>query len=244
VERYYEHAGITIYHGDCREILPTLGRVDAVVTDPPYGIGENSKKVASRGNLADPTDYGHFDWDKIPAFDAIDKFKLQTKDQIIWGGQFYPLSPTSCWLIWDKLNGNNDFADCEIAWTSINGANRIIRHMWNGMIRSGEERGVKRVHPTQKPVEVMRWCLSFIPADKSIIDPFMGSGTTGVACAKTGRKFTGIEINQTYFDIACKRIEEAYKQPDMFVQNKKEFTEHEKIQNIAAQMRLDGGMIY
>lgn len=205
----------TLILGDCSKLLDS--EWDALVTDPPYGIGENSRKVASRGKLAKPTDYGYFDWDKVPAFDSIAQAKLQTKEQIIWGGQFYPLPPTSFWLIWDKLNGDNDFADCEMAWTSINGANRIIRHLWNGMLRGGEERGVQRVHPTQKPVEVMKWCLSFLADAETILDPFMGSGTTGVACAKIGKKFTGIEINPHYYDIACRRIDEAYLQPDMFV---------------------------
>lgn len=208
-----------LYLSDCLEILPTLGKVDALVTDPPYGIGENSKKVASRRKLATPTDYGDFEWDKTPCFDGIAEAILISEYQIIWGGQFYPLSPTSCWLIWDKQNGSNDFADCEMAWTSLTGANRLIQYLWNGMIRRGEERQIPRVHPTQKPVDVMKWCIERLPDDCNLIlDPFMGSGTTGVACAKMGRRFIGIEISEKYFDIACNRIEDAYRQGDLFIE--------------------------
>lgn len=207
----------TLYLGDCLDVMPTLGKVDAVVTDPPYGIGETNKKNLSRGNLAKPTDYGEYDWDNQICPEGVNLAILKSKKQIIWGGQFYDLPSTSCKLIWDKKNGNNDLADCEIAWTNLQGANRIIRHLWNGMLRGGDERGIKRQHPTQKPLHVMKWCLRKIPDCETILDPFMGSGTTGVACAQLGHKFIGIDKTPDYFDIALKRIEEAYKQPDLFI---------------------------
>jgi site-specific DNA-methyltransferase (adenine-specific)/modification methylase len=207
----------TLYQGDCLEILPTLGKVDAVVTDPPYGIGENSKKVASRGKLAAPKDYGHFDWDQTPASAAhIAAMVSCSQHQIIFGGNYFDLPPTTCWLVWDKKNGTNDFADCELAWTNLQKAVRRIEWLWNGMIRKGDD---VREHPTQKPLGVIEWCIRQLPDDaQTILDPFMGSGTTGVACAKMGRKFIGIELEPKYFDIACKRIEDAYRQPDMFVE--------------------------
>lgn len=210
----------TLYLGDCLEILPPLGKVDAVVTDPPYGIGENDRKVASRGKLAAPIDYGQFDWDREPCSpELVTAMQACSRWQIIFGGNFFHLPATSCWLVWDKQNGSNDFADCELAWTNLNKATRRIYWRWNGMIRKGHE---ERFHPTQKPLGVIKWCLTHLPADTYIIlDPFMGSGTTGVACAKMGRKFIGIEIEERYFDIACKRIEEAYKQPDFFVERPK-----------------------
>ena len=204
-----------LYLGDCLEILPTLGKVDAVVTDPPYGIGENHRKVASRGKLADPVDYGEFDWDAQPCSpEAIATMRACSRQQIIFGGNYFELPPTSCWLVWDKLNGDNDFADCELAWTNLTGAVRRVRWLWNGMIRQGHE---ERFHPTQKPRGVMEWCLGFVPDAQTILDPFMGSGTTGVAAVKLGRKFIGIEIEPRYFDIACKRIEDAQRQGDFFV---------------------------
>lgn len=208
--------GVTLHLGDCREILPTLGKVDAVVTDPPYGIGENDKKVASRGKLAQPKDYGAFSWDAKPIDAAVVSTLLGcSRHQIIFGGNYFELPPTSCWLVWDKQNGENDFADCELAWTNLPKAVRRIYWRWNGMIRKGSD---ERVHPTQKPLGVMRWCLEQLPvADKVICDPFMGSGTTGVACVREGKRFIGIEREPAYFDAAIKRIREALQTPDMFV---------------------------
>jgi site-specific DNA-methyltransferase (adenine-specific)/modification methylase len=209
--------GVDLYLGDCREILPTLGKVDAVVTDPPYGIGENSRKVASRGKLAAPKDYGNFDWDRSPPDAAvIEMVRARSRWQIMFGGNFFTLPPSSCWLVWDKKNGTNDFADCELAWTNLPKAVRRIEWLWNGMIRKGDD---FREHPTQKPEGVMKWCIEQLPDDcATILDPFMGSGTTGVAAVKLGRKFIGIEIEPKYFDIACKRIQAALDAPDMFVE--------------------------
>lgn len=208
----------TLYEGDCLEVMPTLGKVDAVVTDPPYGIGESQKKNLSRHKLSDCTVYAGADFDHRPAPpEAIDDLRNISKQQIIFGGNYFHLPPSKCWLVWDKQNGSNDFADCELAWTNLNRAVRRIYWQWSGMIRKGEERGVKRVHLTQKPVGVMKWCLGFIPDAETILDPFMGSGTTGVACARLGRKFIGIELDPDYFDIACERIDDAYKQADLFV---------------------------
>jgi len=208
----------TLYLGDCQKVMPFLTDVDAVITDPPYGIGEAAGKNKSRDKLATSKDYGNDCWDDMPATLArLELMREIAPLQIIFGGNYYPLPPTSCWLVWDKKNGASDFADCELAWTNLSKAVRRIEFMWNGMMRqNGEERGD---HPTQKPVEVMRWCLSHVPDAKVICDPFMGSGTTGVACARDGRSFIGIEREPKYFEIACRRIEEAYRQPDMLVAN-------------------------
>ena len=190
-----------------------------MVTDPPYGIGQNNRKVASRGGLVKPIDYGAFSWDGKINQSAINMCRERSTFQIIFGGNFYDLPPTSCWLVWDKQNGGIDFADCELAWTNLQKAVRRIYWRWNGMIRKGDD---VREHPTQKPVGVMEWCIDHLPPDaQTILDPFMGSGTTGVACAKLGRKFIGIEIDPKYFDIACKRIEDAYKQGDLFIEQPK-----------------------
>lgn len=208
---------ITLYLGDCREILPTLGKVDAVVTDPPYGIGENSSKVASRGKLATPKDYGAFDWDKEPppAW-VIQMLRDISRHQIIFGGNYYDLPPSSCWLVWDKKNGSNDFADCELAWTNMSKAVRRIEWLWNGMIRKGSD---IREHPTQKPLGVMSWALDQLPDDaKLICDPFMGSGTTGVAAVTRGLSFVGIERETSYFETALARISEALERPSLLVE--------------------------
>lgn len=202
--------------GDCREVLPGLGKVDAVVTDPPYGIKEAAGKNASRSKMAVAKDYGDADWDNVPITNELmASVRVAGQHNIIFGGNYYALPPTSCWLVWDKENGSNDFADCELAWTNLDKAVRRIRYMWHGMLRAhGEPRGD---HPTQKPVGVMKWCISHLPdGSQTILDPFMGSGTTGVAAVQMQRDFIGIEREPAYFDIACKRIEDAQRQGQLF----------------------------
>lgn len=204
--------------GDCEQVLHDLPTFDAVVSDPPYGLGEAAGKNKSRGNIAVAKDYGDDQWDNKPISDDLLHMMLESgRHKIIFGGNYYALPATSCWLVWDKLNGDNDFADCELAWTNLPKAVRRIRYLWNGMLRAnGEERGD---HPTQKPVGVMSWSLSHLPAGtQTIIDPFMGSGTTGVACALAGLTFTGIEREERYHSAACRRIEAAYKQPRLFAE--------------------------
>lgn len=216
----------TLYLGDCRDILPTLGKVDAVVTDPPYGIGEAGGNAAKRqrkagGNsksLADQREYDALNWDDEPiTAELIADVRSAGRWNIIFGGNYYDCPPTSCWLVWDKINGENDFADCELAWTNLPKAVRRICFLWNGMLRAnGEQRGD---HPTQKPIGVMKWCIGHLPDPaNTILDPFMGSGTTGVAAVQMGRDFIGIEREERYFDIACKRIEDAQRQGDLFIE--------------------------
>jgi site-specific DNA-methyltransferase (adenine-specific)/modification methylase len=203
----------TLYLGDCVEILPLVGKVDAVITDPPYGINENSKKVASRERAAKVRDYGEFDWDKKPpAPELVESLRSMSDWQAFFGGNYFILPPTSCWLVWDKLN-SGDFADCELAWTNWPKAVRRIQWRWNGMIRQGNE---ERYHPTQKPLEVMKWAIDLCPKADMVLDPFMGSGTTGVAAIQLGRKFIGIERDPRYFEIACRRIEQAVAQGQLF----------------------------
>lgn len=207
----------TLYLGDCREILPALPTADLVLTDPPYGIGESSKNHQSRnrkkgGKPIISTDYGKEEWDDEPIPEWLLWLLMEKgKYAIVFGGNYYRMPATSCVLVWDKEN-SGDFADCELAWTNLPGAVRIFRHMWNGMLRASE-RNTPRVHPTQKPVAVMEWALSLAPQETcTVIDPFMGSGTTGIACANLGKTFVGIERSPKFFDIACERIEAAQSQ--------------------------------
>jgi site-specific DNA-methyltransferase (adenine-specific)/modification methylase len=205
----------TLYLGDCTEILPTLDKMDAVVTDPPYGIGESAGKNKSRGNLAVAKDYGNDDWDISPISNELMKVVVDAgRHAIVFGGNYYAMPPSKCWLIWDKEN-TGDFADAELAWTNLNKAVRLKRYMWNGMLRANKE--PRGDHPTQKPVGIMEWCISHLPdGTETVLDPFMGSGTTGVACMNLQRKFVGIEREQKYFEIACERIKQAQKQERLF----------------------------
>lgn len=190
--------------GDCREVLPTLGKVDAVVTDPPYGIGRVMKGGKGTGHwtlLADGNPWDMEAPDLGFLFGAADAY-------VIWGGNYFPLSPSRGWLVWDKLNAVPTMGQCELAWTS---QDRPVQRIALPVGRNNYG------HPTEKPLALIDWCLGLLPAAETILDPFMGSGTTGVSCAKLGRSFIGIEIEPKYFDIACRRIDGAYKQADMFV---------------------------
>ncbi len=208
--------------GDCRDILPTLGKVDAVVTDPPYGISADSAMHKAGGTrhgvaLAAKRHYAATDWDAEPVdAQTLAQIRCLSDWQIIFGGNYFGLPPARCWLVWDKLNGNNNYADCELAWTNLDKPVRRIAWMWNGMLRKGQEE--RNDHPTQKPLGVMEWCINHLPPVDTICDPFMGSGTTGVACIRLDNRFVGIEREPAYFDIACRRIEEAYKQPRLFAE--------------------------
>lgn len=204
-----------LWLGDCRDILPTLEKVDAVITDPPYGIGEAAGKNASRGKLAVSKDYGNDTWDN----NQIDKSLIDLvidagHGVVIFGGNYYAMPAASCWLVWDKENGATDFADAELAWTNLPKAVRLIRYRWHGMLRANNE--LRGDHPTQKPIGVMRWCIDQAGNPQTILDPFMGSGTTGVAAMQMGRSFIGIERESKYFDIACRRIDDAQRQQPLF----------------------------
>lgn len=218
MQTYYQDESVTIYHGDCREIVPMLGKFDLLLTDPPYGIGENQKKQLTRGGFVGfknkgkrcgsyvpAKDYGPNDWDQFPpSEDTIQLIRNSCAKQIIWGGNYFELPPCKGPLIWDKEN-TGDFADGEMAWNNLGCALRIKRHLWNGMLRKGQE---ERFHPTQKPLQVISWALSLAGDVQTILDPFAGSGTTGRAAKDLGRKCTLIEREEKYCEIAAKRMEQ------------------------------------
>lgn len=194
-----------LYNADCLAVLPTLGKVDACITDPPYGINAGrgigrADRVRIKGN--------ELDWDST-AFKVTPEFMAIANHFVIWGGNYFDLPPSRGFLIWDKNNSGRDFADCEFAWTNQD-ANARMKTMRPMNMDGG------KVHPTQKPVDVMRWCIGYLPPCETILDPFMGSGSTGVAAIQLGRKFIGIEREERYFDIAVQRIEQAYAQGKLF----------------------------
>jgi DNA modification methylase len=206
LEPYYQDDLTTLYHGCCDVIFPRLGFVDAVVTDPPYGIGESSKKSSTRVQKAQPTDYGHFDWDKeAPERWILDMLRSRSKTQIIFGGNYFELPATNCYLVWDKLN-TGDFADCEIAWTNLKGAIRRLAYRWNGILQEDMGNKENRLHPTQKPIAVMEWCVSFVKDAQLIVDPFAGSGSTLIAARRAGIKNIGIEKDERYCEIITKTL--------------------------------------
>ena len=187
----------TLYLGDCRDILPTLPKVDAVITDPPYGIGIAANPVRQK--------HEKLDWDSAPPTAALIEACVQAGEvAVVWGGNYFGLPPAQCFLVWDKCQPEDfSLAMCEMAWTNIKKPAKSFRQSVTSY---------QKDHPTQKPVNLMEWCIKHAGHPDSVLDPFMGSGTTGVACMNLGRAFIGIEREPKYFDIACRRIEDAQRQ--------------------------------
>ena len=195
---YYQDSLVTIYHGDCRESAPGLA-YGVIVADPPYGIGATCMAL---GNGRRRIDRGDRAWDDAPG-DIGAILTLRAVPAIVWGGNYFLLPPSRCWLVWDKGTGDNDYADCELAWTNLD---RVVKRYHRGWVgRNAREAGEDRLHPTQKPVDLMRWCLGFLPTGAVVLDPFMGSGTTLVAAKSLGRRAIGIEIEERYCEVAAQR---------------------------------------
>lgn len=216
VERIGPH---TLYLGDCREILPTLGKVDAVVTDPPYGMNWNTNSARFSGGHRQNVvrrSQGRSDWGAVANDDK--PFNplpwLAFGECILWGSNHFAARlPVGTSLVWVKrLDGafGSFLSDAEVAWQKGGHGVYCFRDM--SMMAEAKH----REHPTQKPIGLMQWCIGRTKAD-TILDPYMGSGTTGVACHRLGRKFIGIEIDPTHFATACLRIEAAMRQPDLFI---------------------------
>lgn len=188
--------------GDSLQVMPLLGRFDACITDPPYGIGIADNPVRQK--------HARKDWDAQAIGDEHLQFICAiSTEQIIWGGNYFGLPPSRGFLVWDKKQPENfSLAMCEQAWWSRN---------TNAKVFSKSVLGYDKQHPTQKPVALMEWCLGFLPDAKTILDPFAGSGTTLVACQRMGRSGTGIELDPEYFEIACRRVDEAARQPDLLI---------------------------
>jgi DNA modification methylase len=215
---------VTLMLGDCRELLPGIGKVDAVVTDPPYGMNATTATMiggkSSRWCL--PTARSAWQWKPLSWDDEappiVLTFPTLAKEAIIWGGNFFALPLARGWLVWNKIIRNFSSSVCELAWTSLD------RPIDAFDCSHGELASEGKFHPTQKPLALMTWCVKKTKG-ANVLDPFMGSGTTGVAAVKLGRKFIGIEKHEPYFDIACRRISEALRQPDMFIERPKPATQ-------------------
>jgi DNA modification methylase len=200
---YYQDDAVTIYCGDCREILPQLGRFDLLLTDPPYGIGRDGGRISTSSH-GGRKPYEFLGWDSSPpSAEEIKRCLSIASEQIVWGANYFPEAFTGSmgWLVWDK---GQDIcsSDCELAFSSRNGALRRLVLNRVSLMKDGTS------HPTQKPVALMRWCLSFFPNAETILDPFAGSCTTGVAAKLEGRKATLIELEERYCEIGAKRLEQ------------------------------------
>lgn len=218
MQTYYQDNYITIYHGDCREILPGLVGVRSIVADPPYGISldtgyNESPRIYPNGKKQIPlSQYGKggIEGDNNPFSPA---HLLGYENVILWGAENYAdkLPVNRKWLIWDKRTDvipSRTQGDGEMAWTNQEGTNRIFRHIWDGMVKDSE-RGIPRQHPTQKPIALMIWCIQQIKDPGLICDPYAGSGSTLVAAKQLGLQAIGIEIVEQYCEVAAKRVSEA-----------------------------------
>lgn len=207
---------MSLYHGDCLQYMKGLQDkvFDCLVTDPPYGIGAGSE--AFRNGTAQNV-FHTSEWDnEIPSQEAFLEMQRVSKTVIIWGGNYFAhlLPPSRCWLVWDKKTGDNSYADCELAYTNIDGVVKKYSKSWVGA--NAKDTPI-RLHPTQKPVSLITWILeNYTSEGNTVFDPYMGSGTVGVACVETGRLFTGCEISAEYFAIAEKRIKSAVRKPNFF----------------------------
>ena len=202
----------TLYLGDCMDILPTLDRVDAVITDPPYGIADNYLKPSNKGEWSNL--YSEkINWDSF-APEKLVKIAISLSDNaIVWGGNYFSLPAKRGWLIWDKMQSHSS-GHAELAWTNLDIPIRSFAYSRAQLSTENKQ------HPTQKPIGLMAWCIDLAGNPKITLDPFMGSGTTGVAAIQMGRKFIGIERDRKYFDIACERIENTQRQQSLFEQPK------------------------
>ena len=206
---YYQDDAVTLYHGDCKEIVPQLGKFDLLLTDPPYGIGADLAASKNNGKWGWKF-YGETNWDScIPQKEVFEIMLQSSKGHIIWGGNYFTefLPPSMGWLVWNKMQREFSLADGELAWTSYQKALRICDISRSKALQDGKE------HPTQKPEQLFRWCLTF--ADRAegknietILDPFAGSGTTGRAAKDLGRKCTLIEREEKYCEIIVKRMQQ------------------------------------
>jgi site-specific DNA-methyltransferase (adenine-specific) len=196
---YYQDDHVTLYHGDCLEVVPLLRPVDLLLTDPPYGIAAIWQGGRGHGWGKTKTEQTvRNQWDiAAPSADSIGLLLSKAKEAVIWGGNYFTLPPSRGWLVWNKPERNFTLAEAELAWTSRDMVIRVC-----DLPRSD----VGREHPTQKPLRLMQWCLSFFPNAQTVLDPYCGSGTTLVAAKALGRRAVGIELEERYCEVAAKRL--------------------------------------
>jgi len=202
---YHEEAAVTIYHGDCRQIVPLLGRFDLLLTDPPYGIGDKWTKGVMAGKRGTSVLWGKGEtWDdETPPDWLIEQCVRAAKKSIVWGGNYYAMPPARGWLSWDKVQEYSG-GDFEMAWTNLDTAPRVFRMSRIDAYQNKAES--KKAHPTEKPLQLMSWCIGLAGDVQTILDPFAGSGTTGRAAKDLGKCAVLIEREERYCEIAARRL--------------------------------------
>ena len=194
---------------------------DLAIVDPPYGIDIGNQSQGKGGGVAKKIDYTVKDWDKSsPNLEYFKELKRVSKNQIIWGANHFinkiPFG-SPCWIVWDKVNGGTDFADCELAYTSFKTAVRKISWRWSGMLQQDMKNKEKRIHPTQKPVKLYEWLLmNYAKEGDKILDTHLGSGSIAIACHNLGYDLTACELDKEYYNAAMERIERHKQQLTMF----------------------------
>jgi site-specific DNA-methyltransferase (adenine-specific) len=221
---YSESALGKLYCGDCLEIMKEVSdkSVDLVLTDPPYGINIAGKGTVGVEVKAKLKDYGVDDWDiSTPCQEYFDEIIRISKTAVVFGGNYFTdkLPVSKCWLCWDKqIPKGFTKAQIEMLWTNSSSYSRIYSVLWHGMIRDKKDANAVRVHPTQKPYNLITKIIQDFSKEQCLVlDPFLGSGTTAVACEKLGRRWIGIEISEKYCELAAKRIDAEARQMKMFV---------------------------
>ena len=209
-----------VFLTDCMEFMKTCkdNQFDLAVVDPPYGIGEDGAKNHSRGKLAKAKIYTAKNWDRETQNHAyFDELLRVSKNQIIWGGNYFGMPASNCWIVWDKLNGDSDFADCELAWTSFKTAVRKFSFRWKGMLQGNMKDKENRIHPTQKPVALYDWIYhNYAKPGDTILDTHLGSGSNRISANKAGLDFTACEIDKEYYDAQEKRYQNFIAQQRLF----------------------------
>lgn len=217
-----------ITNADCMDILKQLPDkcIDLVLTDPPYGINASSKNFLRQGKQTGKSkcisgiNYKPSNWDNnIPDKEIFEQIKRVSKNQIIFGGNYFVeyLSNSSCWLVWDKVTGDNLYADCELAYTSFKSAVRKYTYLWKGMLQEDMKNKDIRIHPTQKPLKLFEMILrDYSNENDLILDCFSGSGTTAIACHNLKRRFICIEKDYDYWKASVERLENAKAQLKLF----------------------------
>lgn len=213
---------IQLYNVDCMEYMKTCkdNQFDLAIVDPPYGIGINKQSQGKGGGVAKKIEYTKKDWDSaIPSAEYFAELKRISKNQIVWGGNYFVehLENSPCWIVWDKDNGDTDFADCELAWASFKTSVRKIKWKWAGMLQQDMKNKQKRIHPTEKPIQLYEWLLqNYAKEGDKILDTHLGSGSIAIACHNMKYDLTACELDKEYYDKAMKRLKEHTAQQRLF----------------------------